>query len=532
MNATRLALAFRACLSIPAAWRPGVAAGALGVAMVAGSVARADQFVDQANAPFKQIQADKRSDEVLLPLLVKMEAPPIPLEDGVGAALIPATMSGFDKLAAWAQAEPQKALIEGVKKVTAEENWKRSWAFAQPYGAVDASPDMVMAGMYVELGDPPMLAAADIKWLPKMRSLFNLLQIEATRLASEGKVLDAEELMVRAVFLADQFVDRGLMAEQRLGYENMVLALMRMRDLAYQDARSGAPKLTPENCRDLIKRLKDNDGLIGIKRMELPQAERLAAKQLIATVMPGGVLDPAVFSGTLARITSKGQPMRLFSEQAKWEAIAKLHASGTESNAKIDAVFNDWGLRWKRDPWDALLKTPTEISKISRTRFAAIDVFVGDMGRLFTLRDELRVEVTGTRTALGLNGFWLQTRTFPADIAALRPAFLPARDNDPFDPSSSQWLTMVVPGRGTGGARGEGRHSMVVFPLLVGRTYPEFQVSVLDDSFVLYSFGPDAVRNGMRRATQLVNDREGDYLVWPPMLSLVRQNQMEKGRLK
>lgn len=514
-------------------WTRPLALLAAAIAPLLGTPsARADQFVDQANAPYKQIQADKRSDEVLLPLLIKFEAPPIPLEDGVYAALIPASMSGFDKLAAWAQAEPQKALIEGVKKVTSEEAWKRSWAFAQPYGAVDASPDMVMAGMYVELGDPPMLAAADIKWLPKMRLLFNLLQIEATRLASEGKVLDAEELMLRAVFLADQFVDRGLLAEQRLGYENMVLGLTRMRDLAYQDFRSGSPKLTPENCRDIIKRMKDFDGLIGIKRMELPQAERLGAKQLIATVMQGGAIDPATFSSTLARITSKDHPLRLFSEQAKWEGIAKLHASGKESNEKVDAVFNDWELRWKRDPWDALLKTAPEISKISRTRFAAIDVFVGDLGRLFTLRDELRVELTGTRTSLGMYGFWLQTRTFPGDIAALRPTFIAVRDNDPFDPTGSQWLTMFVPGRLVGGQKGDPRHTLIVFPLLTGRTYPEFQATLLDDTFVLYSYGPDAVRNGVKRATQMVFDREGDYLVWPPLLSLVRQNQMDKGRLK
>ena len=52
--------------------------------------------------------------------------------------------------------------------------------------ATPADPEMVMAKMYSELGDPPLLLGAEFLYLPKVEQLFSLLQIEATRLQSTG----------------------------------------------------------------------------------------------------------------------------------------------------------------------------------------------------------------------------------------------------------------------------------------------------------------------------------------------------------
>jgi hypothetical protein len=58
-----------------ACFRAVVSAGLLLVAMAAAP-ARADEFVDRANALVRKVGDDKRSDKVILPLLVDMTPPP------------------------------------------------------------------------------------------------------------------------------------------------------------------------------------------------------------------------------------------------------------------------------------------------------------------------------------------------------------------------------------------------------------------------------------------------------------------------
>lgn len=511
----------------------GLAVAAAGV-LARPTAARADQFVDRANDAYKGIQGDKRSDEVLLPLLAKMDEPPVHLSDMLQAALMPPAAADFAKLATWSQAEPQKALLEALKKVTAEEGRGKTFEFAQPYGAVQANPDLVIAGMYTELGDPPLLAQADIKWLPRMRTFLAMLQIEATRLAAAGTPKEALDLLVRTAFFGRQLANRVLMREKVLGFDTMTVALMRMRDIAWGDFRSGQPKLTAENMRDVIARLKDREGVLSIDRIDLPVGDQWAAEQLLSRIMTAGAeVDADNFAATLARIAARDRPMRLFSEQAKWRALAKLHAGQTETQRKLADVFGDWQARWKMNPWDPLLKTRSEFARLSKTRFAAIGVFLGDLGTLFDRRMELRVELVGTRTALAHYGFWLQTRGFAPDSTGLRPAFLTGREVDPFDPSGSLWLPYFVPGRQAGGQTVPGAtHEMEIFPSMAGRTFPQFAITVNDDTFVLYSMGPKASRATAKRITQMVPDNKGDYLLWPPMLTLERQDQERQGMWK
>lgn len=504
--------------------------------VIPAMTARADEYLDSANRIYASVQADKRSDTILLPLLAKLQDAPSRLDDLVQAAMTPATAPGFDKLAEWAQAEPQKALLEGIKKATVDDGRSKSFEFAQPYGATAADPDMVMIGMYTELGDPPLMAQADIKWLPKVHLAFALMQVEATRLAAAGTPKDAMDLLVNSIALGRQIANRGSRREKTVGMDAMIVSLMRIRDLAYEDFRSGSPKMTAEQCRDVIGKLKEPSAIIDIARIELPAVDRIAAQQLFYRIMkPTGETDPEAFGMTLARLSSRDRPLRLFSEQARWEAIAKFHAGAAECRKAIDDVFGDWNRRWRLSPWDPALKQPTDYAKLSRTRFAVVDYFLGDMARLFEQRLELRVELIGTRTALGHYGFWLQNRRFAPDASAVRPAFIAAAQTDPFDPKAASWLTMAVPGRGIGGQQDpSGQTNLQVFAGMAGRLYPQFQLLVKADQFILYSMGPKGFRGSGTRFTQLQPDaaNNGDYLVWPPMMSLVRKREADQGRWK
>jgi hypothetical protein len=498
------------------------------VVLVSPLAALADQFVDRLNALYKTIPDARRTDETLFPVLAKMADPPPGLTDLIQSALVPATAPEFAKFAEWAQGEPQKAVIEAIKKCTAEEGRGKTWEIGQPYGAIDANPDMVMVGMYTELGDPPLLAQAEIKWLPRMQAALTLVQIEATRLQAEGKPAEAMDLVLRGVFLGRQLAGRGLFAEMNLGFEAMVVGLARLRDLAYQDMRADQPKLTPEQIRDLIARMRDRNGVLQIDRIELPLGDRLAAEQLISRIMKAdGSVEPDAFARTLSRIAARQRAMRLFSEDAKWSAIAKLHADGKASINAIEQVFGDWAKRWRLNLWDPVLKLPTDFSRLSRTKFAAVEVFLADVGVLFSRRTELQVELVGTRSALGHYGYFLQMRRFAPDSASIKPAFVPGNELDPFDPTLSQWMTLMVPGRGTASPI-----RAAVFPRLLSVSYTQFEVSFGPETFVMYSMGPKASRAGGKRFTQMTFDNQGDYLIWPPMLSLIRQNQSDLGRWK
>jgi hypothetical protein len=73
-------------------------------------------------------------------------------------------------------------------------------------------------------------------------------------------------------------------------------------------------------------------------------------------------------------------------------------------------------------------------------------------------------------------------------------------------------------------------HTIRVFPSMMGNTYPNFEIPLRADTFVLYSAGPDGNTNGMFLATQMIEDNKGDYLLWPPVISLLRKNLQDTGK--
>ncbi len=516
---------------------PGAMALATAVAVVtvAPAPVQADEFIDRANALYKSIQPDRSSDAVLLPLLAKMQPVPAAVAKPLDAALLPATSASWSEITAWSTAQPQKDVLEGLKKVTEEMDWKKAYGFAQPYGADKTNPDIVNLGLYTELGDPATLAGAEFKFLPALTALFCLTQVEATRLQAEGKPNDALDVLIRAVFFARQLADREFFREKYFGLEMFELGLKRIRDVAYVDLRSESPKLTAEQYRDAIRRLRERDGILGIDRLRLPQADAIAADQLLSRIFDrSGQPNPEMFASTLARIGSKDRPLRIFSESAKWEGIRGLHANQTASATKLSGVFKDWETRWQMDPFAPSLRLSSEYQKLSKTQYAAIDRIVGDISRQFEIRRMLKVEAAGTRSALALAGFRTLNGSFPPSLDATRPTFLRPQDLDldPLDPRKQSNLRYFVPGTRMAGAGSADTVQMTVFPEILGQKFEQFVIPIDSSQFVLFSVGPDGLPNSARRATQMTRDDNGDYVVWPSTLSLVRQRLTEQGRLK
>jgi hypothetical protein len=291
--------------------------GLVAVALGFTSPATAQEHIREANALYNEIRRDRHSNPIILPALAEIEAPPAQVADLADANLAFVGGAMWPDARAWAEREPQQAVLDALREVTEEQNYRRAMAFAQPYGASDVSVDTIRSGMYTELGDPPLLAAARHLYLPKMQQMRVLARIEAHRLQEEGRPGDAIELLLRLAVFGRQMADRELIYESYFGYVTMVDAMRSARDVLYIDY-TGRKQVQPARLIELVKWL-DREGALGLDRLKFPQADRIAAQQVIDTVYEerGGV-QPERFLATMVRLGSSDRPLRRFSEARYW----------------------------------------------------------------------------------------------------------------------------------------------------------------------------------------------------------------------
>lgn len=517
------------------------------VVVWAQPAARADDFINQVNSALPQRPPELSSDRVLLPLLARMDRPPASIwnppaiADARNAALLPANTAAWAEVSRWLAAPPQREALDGLKRVTEIETFRDAFAWTQPYGEA-AGAEAFRLGLVTELGEGELLAMADFRFLPALTRLEILAHCEATRLQAEGKPSEAMDIMLRLAFFGRQLLDRAFFREQDWGADCMYMALMRIRDIIFVDMRSASPRIRPEDCREISRRMRP-DGMLGLDRWRLPVGERIATTQLVSKVMRrGGGANLDEFVAIVAQVSAGTQPLRVFSESAKWDAIAKIHANSADTLRTLEGIYTDWSKRWNLSMWDPLQRTATEYQKLDKTQFALIDSTSRDIAGLFDKRRVLLVESQGTRAALGIYGFRRWQNTFPPHITAIRPMFIERREVDPFDKERYESLRYFVPGlrqqeiaryRPDVVRETRQRHVMQVFPEMLGTRYePSFEVSLDATTFVLYSAGPNGLYDGMIRATQMQPDEQnrGDYLLFPPILSLVRENLIQQRR--
>jgi hypothetical protein len=514
--------------------RPLTCAAVL-VALAAPAPVRADEFIDRVNAAYKDIAPQKRSDLVLLAAVAKMQPPPASVSDIGKAMVLPKGASGWEAAEAWAKGETQKAVLDALAKVTKDE----SMAFGQPYGAdalANSGTDgiaLVQAGLYTDLGDPPMLAAARFLYLGSLEGVGSLVNVEATRLAGEGKVVDAIDLLTNWLYFSRQMADRRFFQECRWGVRSMIATLDRIRDVAYGDFRSANPTLKAEQITPILDRLKTDDGYLMGDRLAFPDANYIAAQQAVAMTFATKSGPGPNFGQTMARLATTKRPLRLFDEAARWDTAAKSHADTIDTTKRIDAVFGDWAARWRLSFFDRLNSNTPEYDQTSGTKFSLVKTIIPDMGVLFNDRQVLRTQLIGTRDALALVAYREAFGNFPPDVSSVRPRFLKALEPDPFNPDvrSDFPLMYFVPIRDQRfGEREEPRpHEMNVVTGQSGN----FKVRIGQDQFILYSVGPDGRKDWAKDVSgEPARGAFGDLLIWPPVTSLLRQHLQETGQIK
>lgn len=512
--------------------------------LAAVSVARADDSLEAINREFAAVPESRRSDRLLLPPLADIQPAPQSLQTrspewvtrpAERAAMLSSEGPNWTDWKAWAEGAPQQAVLAVLPTITAETDYRRAYSFAQPYGIEGVSIELISKEMYTDLGDPPLLARARHLYMPKLETLETLVHVEASRLMETGEADKALKLMADWAMFARQFADRPMLIEKRWALDALDLALIRLRDLAYQDFRSADRKMTTEALVETVDRFRTRNGYIDLDRLQLPMGEFAARQQLIHRVMvPGGGVNAAEFSRELARITTVERPLRRFAAAAYWDSMAAGHSGDLDTRRQLVRIRDDWVRRWSLPPYDPVLANRSDYQKAVRGRpqFALLDAGLETFEELFPLRHKLRVEAAGTRMGLAAYAFVVTNRNLPPGLAAVRPQFTKGAplDKDPYTKRGAD-IQYFVPMRDT--PRDEhGREKLYRIALFPPKPHPEFEVPMGKDHFILYSAGPDDLPGMAANLTQDRRGVPGDYLLWPPLLSLERTYLKEQGQLR
>lgn len=489
--------------------------------------------VGKANARYTSVPDERRSDLVLLPAIAAMDPAPVGIDDHLRSMLIDPSSDLWDDAEAWALAANQQQALDALRKVTDTDDPRQAMVFAQPYG-VAVSPALIRAGLYTELGDPPLLAGATMGYLKGVDQLILLVQVEATRLAASGTPGEAMDLLVRQVYLGRQMTDRAFLREAKVGYTAVNEALERIRDIAYVDFR-GDQAVSPSDLGKTIAALDGTSrGYLSPGRLMFPDANKIAAQQLWELLYEPRGGTKAAFATTMARLRTAERPLRLFAEASRYESSGQDQADWYQTRDQIDSVFDGWSSRWTLSPFDRQLSLPYAYDDLNRDRFAVITASTKDMSVLFGLRRVYETEIVGTRASLALLGYFYELGEFPPAISSIRPRWLEKIEADPFNPNRAVGripaLEFFVPVRDDYVADEQDTaqpHRMNVY----SPGGENFSIMLREDQFVMYSVGRDGVKNMAEDVSIDPEAVTGDYLVWPPMLSLYRTHLIETNRL-
>ena len=154
-------------------------AAALVFALAAGvsQPAAAQDYISKINGMYADIPADRRSDSILIPALKDLEPVPASIRELEKARLLVPGMQAWNEAVAWATKPTQKAAIVALTKATELVKSGTPMAWGQAYGVAAVTPDLVKAGLYTELDDPPLLSAAQFLYMPKLDALAVLVNI-------------------------------------------------------------------------------------------------------------------------------------------------------------------------------------------------------------------------------------------------------------------------------------------------------------------------------------------------------------------
>lgn len=421
----------------------GLAGLAAAAAILAGSAAHsaADPaaWVARVNDIYRgrdrALPDEQRTEKILFPALAAMDAPPASLATTLRAALLAPGDALWSEADAWAQSANQQAALEALRKAAGSE---KITSLLLPYGSDAVPQEWRDAGLDVDLGTPPLLAAARFNYLRAMDSLAALVHVEATRLGADKKGRDALNLLADLTLIARQMADREFAAEMRWGVHHMARGLERIRDVAWVYRAS----LNDQDLKNLIDRLSDAN--LRVDRVKLPRADRIAAEQALelAYVARQGP-NPDTFGATMARLSAKDRPLTLFGESARWQSIAGTQGGTFDAADAVADVSGGWEYRWNLRPFDPALAAPSDYERLDKSKFAMVEAILGPIDGFFAARHALRAELAATRAGLAALAFERRNRTFPSELSLTRPTYVRDIERDPWSKDGNAFVFFV-----------------------------------------------------------------------------------------
>jgi len=174
-------------------------------------------------------------------------------------------------------------------------------------------------------------------------------------------------------------------------------------------------------------------------------------------------------------------------------------------------------------------KTHFDLKVANRPSLAVVGMGMEGIQEMFARRRRLEAVQGGARMGMAAYAYFLREKELPTSLAACRPAFTKAIDVDPYS-STGRDVEYFIPVRQTPRDRNGNERSPYVIRLWLPEPQPRFEVPLDKSHFVVYSVGPDDRSMKAETCTQ-GRTGEGDFLLWPPPVSLLRQYLLDNGEL-
>ncbi len=433
----------------------------------------------------------------------------------------------WSQIARWAGAPAHEHVYElimqaGESKDDGDGEARVARLFGLPYGT-SALPEEYIVADFTASDDPVVqLGDEGFRYLAALEDLRRLVYAEAYRRAESGDVLDASRLLVAWIRVGRQLADRQFFGEKVYGMGTMIETTKIMRNIHYR--HRGA--LSVDEYREIV----DDLGALLLDRVRFPDADKWALLLVIRdTFVRRGGPEPDKFVDTFARMQSLSAPLTRFQARQRWEQVIGQHAGYFDTVDELNRIWGDWEFRWNiEDPYDIAVAGDTYYIRRSpreRSSYYILDLVMGPMQGLEDLRRDVLIAIGGTRASLGVLGYYVKHRDYPANIDGISPIHIPTIPIDPHDDRKQRTkrrLQYFVPVR----------DYPPVAPREVPQPYPVqlhapisgasplvmFNDAGRYDEFLLYSKGKDLGNDFLHE-----DDAEGgDIMIWPPLEELLR----------
>lgn len=437
------------------------------------------------------VSDDAKSYRVLLDAYLEMTTPPWPIDDLFNLRTIHPNMSGWDRVADWAEANPH--MSQALKEA------KERTVFGLQYGQNAVPAAYQDAELYVTISIDDVRVGPRFPYLEAIKVIASYGTAEGYRLLEAGEVDEAMEVYASTIWVLRQCADRQFLGEKLPSIEMLSGLLGNLRDVFYVYMDEISPAQYTDISRNEIEWLRPTRD-----RLEMPEGDRIVAEAIIESVFVGDRADPQQFREVFGAIQASDAPLTRFGAARRWEMIAHVHAELQPTLDRLQLIYDDWWRRWRVQEYDPILDIPSEFDRTNRVRYGAVTFSAQDIEHLFDIRNVLVVQVNGTAMAAGLCAYRRTFNTYPSDQSMIYATFTrKVSDVDPYSRGYDPLRYRKIDGS---------RHA-IDGPF--GRVWAE------PGECILYSRGPDLEDNQGR--VHAVDVPDADIVIWPPVRALSRE---------